>query len=116
MRANAIRTTWVLIATTVILGGGCAESVTPPASAPSSASADSGLFCDEHGVPEAYCTLCHPELKDKLLLCAEHGDIPEDICTLCHPEVEAKHKLVMCPNGHKLPKHFCTECAKKPSA
>ena len=50
--------------------------------------ADSGPFCEEHGVPEKFCTLCHPELKEKLLLCPEHGNIPEDICTLCHPEVE----------------------------
>jgi cobalt-zinc-cadmium efflux system membrane fusion protein len=77
---------------------------------------DAGLYCKEHGVPEKFCTLCHKELEDKLMLCKEHGNIPEDICTLCHPEVEGKHKIVMCPNGHKLPKHFCTECAKKPSA
>ena len=29
------------------------------------AAADSAPFCEEHGVPEAFCTLCHPELKDK---------------------------------------------------
>ena len=29
---------------------------------------DYGLYCKEHGVPEKFCTLCHPELKDKLLL------------------------------------------------
>lgn len=77
---------------------------------PAAVKDDSGLFCAEHGVPEKFCTLCHEELKGKLLLCKEHGDIPEDICTLCHPEVEAKHKIEMCPKGHGLPKHFCTEC------
>jgi cobalt-zinc-cadmium efflux system membrane fusion protein len=73
-------------------------------------SADSGLFCREHGVPEKFCTLCHPQLKETLLLCREHGDIPEDICTLCHPEAAGKHNLKdLCPHG--LPRHFCKQCA-----
>lgn len=76
---------------------------------------DAGLYCKEHGVPEKFCTLCHKELEDKLLLCKEHGNIPEDICTLCHPEVEKKYNIEMCPKGHGLPKHFCTECGKGPS-
>jgi membrane fusion protein, heavy metal efflux system len=80
------------------------------------ASADSGLYCKEHGVPEKFCTLCHEELKTTLLLCKEHGDIPEDICTLCHPEVQKAHNIEMCPEGHGLPKHFCTECGTAPSA
>jgi membrane fusion protein, heavy metal efflux system len=78
-----------------------------------------GLYCEEHGVPEKFCTLCHPELKDKLLLCPEHGDIPEDICTLCHPDVEKKNDIEMCPKGHGLPKNFCSKCdaeAGKPAA
>jgi membrane fusion protein, heavy metal efflux system len=84
--------------------------------APATQTADSGLFCKEHGVPEKFCTLCHEELKDKLLLCKEHGDIPEDICTLCHPEVEEQHKIEMCPHGHGLPKHFCMKCGTGPAA
>lgn len=70
----------------------------------------SGLFCDEHGVPERFCTLCHPNRKETLLLCPEHGDIPEDICTKCHPDVREKHDLRMCPKGHGLPEHFCIDC------
>lgn len=77
---------------------------------------DSGLYCKEHGVPEKFCTLCHKELEDKLMLCKEHGNIPEDICTLCHPEVEKKNNIEMCPKGHGLPKHFCNECGTGPSA
>jgi cobalt-zinc-cadmium efflux system membrane fusion protein len=73
------------------------------------ASDDAGLMCREHGVPEAFCTLCHPELKDSLLLCAEHGDIPEAICTLCHPEAKAKYHLQTCA-AHDLPAAFCPEC------
>lgn len=106
----------VTVGLTLLIGAGCGDSSAPPApgsEGTATASADAGLYCKEHGVPEAYCTLCHPELKETLLLCPEHGDIPEDICTLCHPEVEKKHDIVMCPEGHKLPKHFCFECAKK---
>lgn len=79
---------------------------------PGEHSADSGLFCDEHGVPERFCTLCHPSLAETLLLCEEHGDIPEDICTLCHPEVEEQHKIVTCE--HDLPSAFCPKCAGEP--
>jgi cobalt-zinc-cadmium efflux system membrane fusion protein len=75
-------------------------------------SAEAGLFCKEHGVPEAFCTLCHEELTKTLLLCKEHGNIPEDICTLCHPEVQSRYQIAMCPKGHGLPEHFCVECGK----
>ena len=74
---------------------------------------DAGVYCKEHGVPEIFCTLCHEELSEKLLLCKEHGNIPEDICTLCHPEVAKKNNIVMCEK-HGLPKHFCFECGTGP--
>src|SRR5262245_38810147 len=73
------------------------------------------LYCEEHGGPEKFCTLCHEELKDKLMLCKEHGNIPEDICTLCHPEVAKKYNLRMCQD-HGFPEHFCSQCGKGPSA
>jgi len=76
---------------------------------------DAGLYCKEHGVPEKFCTLCHKELADKLMLCKEHGNIPEDICTLCHPEVAKKYNIQMCKE-HGLPEHFCFKCGKGPSA
>ncbi|WZO99312.1 efflux RND transporter periplasmic adaptor subunit [Isosphaeraceae bacterium EP7] len=76
---------------------------------------DAGLFCNEHGVPEKFCTICHVELQKTLMLCKEHGNIPEDICTLCHPEVEAKYNLVICKE-HGLPASFCYKCSKGPSA
>lgn len=82
---------------------------------PSSGAVDYGLYCKEHGVPEKFCTLCHAELAETLMLCTEHGGIPEDICTLCHPEVEAKYDLVMCPE-HDLPEHFCAQCGNGPGA
>lgn len=79
------------------------------------AAEDAGLYCNEHGVPEKFCTLCRKELEDKLMLCKEHGNIPEDICTLCHPEVEKKYNLKMCKE-HGLPESFCFKCGKGPSA
>lgn len=77
---------------------------------------DAGLYCKEHGVPEAFCTLCHDELKTSLPLCKEHGNIPEAICTLCHPEAREKYRIEMCEKGHGLPRHFCAECGKVLSA
>ena len=108
----------MVVAATASLGAGCSQSPAPPSSAePTSVVAeDAGLYCKEHGVPEKFCTLCHEELKETLLLCKEHGDIPEDICTLCHPEVAEKYDIVKCPEGHGLPEHFCTECAADPAA
>lgn len=70
---------------------------------------DGGLRCVEHGVPEKFCTLCHPELKGKLLWCEEHG-VPEDICTLCHPEVKERYNVTTCE--HNLPAEFCPKCGK----
>ncbi len=77
--------------------------------------ADAGLYCKEHGVPEKFCTICHEELADKLMLCKEHGNIPEDICTICHPEVAKKYHIQMCKE-HGLPEHFCYRCGNGPSA
>lgn len=83
---------------------------------PTVGSADPGQYCEEHGVPEKFCTLCHPDLKEKLLLCPEHGNIPEEICTLCHKDVQKKYNIKMCPKGHGLPEHFCQKCGTGPSA
>ncbi len=75
---------------------------------------DAGLFCNEHGVPEKFCTLCHEDLNKSLTICDEHGGIPEAICTLCHPEVEKKYNLKMCKE-HGLPEEFCYQCGKGPA-
>jgi cobalt-zinc-cadmium efflux system membrane fusion protein len=100
-----------LMASLLLFGAGCSDTGGPP----STAEADDGLYCKEHGVPEKFCTLCHDELKSSLLLCKEHGGIPEEICTLCHPEAAEKHHVEVCPNGHGLPKYFCTRCSEKPA-
>ena len=71
---------------------------------------DVGLFCTNHGVPEKFCTLCHAELTDKLMLCSEHGNIPEQVCTLCHPENEQKYGLKLICQDHGVPEPFCVQC------
>ncbi|MFO0892531.1 MAG: efflux RND transporter periplasmic adaptor subunit [Isosphaeraceae bacterium] len=108
----------VLAAVAALLVAGVAVALVRPQWVPAWArlgaaqAKDYGLYCDEHGVPEKFCTLCHPQLKDKLLLCPEHGNIPEDICTLCHPELKEKRDIEVCPE-HGLPRHFCSICQEK---
>lgn len=122
MKRALVSSLSVVVAVVLI---GCAVAVARPDWLPAWARArvgaeeqgteDAGLFCKEHGVPEKFCTLCHPELKDKLMLCKEHGDIPEDICTLCHPEMARKYNIKVCKE-HGLPESFCSLCGKGPSA
>ncbi|MBI3464678.1 MAG: hypothetical protein HY000_16725 [Planctomycetes bacterium] len=90
---------------------GCSSKSGGSTAGGKSASGKAELMCREHGVPEKFCTICHPEIKNdpNILLCKEHGHIPEDICTACHPELKAKIKT--CP--HELPPAFCPECQKK---
>ncbi len=79
---------------------GCSAKSAPPAAAE--------LMCNEHGVPERFCIICHPELKSKLLMCQEHG-VPEEICTICHPEAIEKYGLKVCKE-HGLPESLCPKC------
>jgi membrane fusion protein, heavy metal efflux system len=51
------------------------------------------LWCNEHGVYEDECFICHPELKPNNsevpsveLYCEEHR-VPERECGICHPEL-----------------------------
>ena len=70
------------------------------------------LWCNEHGVYEDECFICHPELKSEVaadvethkhdrdhgpaeasqntnrLWCNEHG-VYEDECFICHPELKS---------------------------
>ena len=50
----------------VLLAAACGKSDPQPA-APSTdtASAESGAWCEGHGVPESHCIKCHPKLRDK---------------------------------------------------
>ena len=55
----------------------------------------SGWWCDEHGIPEAECSMCLPPSKVKTMFkdkgdwCKLH-DRADSQCFLCHPELEAK--------------------------
>ncbi len=51
------------------------------------------LWCNEHGVYEDECLICHPELGSDIssdlstdLQCEEHR-VPESECGICHPEL-----------------------------
>lgn len=90
---------WLLLFSGV--GAGCGKSeATPGEAAPSAAPVAarprtpvdpellSGPTCEEHGVVEALCTKCNPELEPVFRAkgdwCAEHG-FPESICPICNP-------------------------------
>jgi cobalt-zinc-cadmium efflux system membrane fusion protein len=68
-----------------------APSPSSTAGAASGAAAEA-LMCAEHGVPEAFCTKCHPELiasfQAKGDWCEEHG-FPESVCPICNPGAPA---------------------------
>jgi cobalt-zinc-cadmium efflux system membrane fusion protein len=82
----------LVIVSVLALTAGCggrasedAQAPSPPAVAPAAA-AD---MCVEHGVLEAICTKCHPQLvpvfQAKGDWCAEHG-FPMSVCPTHHPE------------------------------
>src|SRR5690606_19597274 len=58
------------------------------------------LWCNEHGLYEDECVICHPELASNAvplneprdpnrLWCGEHG-VYGDECVICHPELASK--------------------------
>ncbi len=63
-----------------------------------------GGDCAEHGVPEALCFRCRPELEAAFKAegdwCAAH-QVPESQCDLCNPDVLIKHgpSAVPAPNA-----------------
>ncbi len=67
------------------------------------------LWCNEHGIYEDECTICHPELAKAepqpaagALLCDEHR-VPESECGICHPELVSTLAL-----GHGLKIRFAS--------
>lgn len=111
LKANAILLSLLAAVTWGTLGCGKAEEASQQVSGAQASAAGGELWCEEHGVEEKYCVICHPEIRENsdLLLCPEHGDIPEAICTACHPELKDKYET--CP--HELPTAFCPTCAEQ---
>lgn len=89
------RSLTLVLAATLVLGGGASCSkdtpVKPeePAHAPADVKPGSHEdWCGEHAVPESQCTRCNPELTPAFKAtgdwCAEHG-LPESQCLKCNP-------------------------------
>ncbi len=74
-------------------------------------------FCGEHGVPEAMCTKCNPDLiagfKEKGDWCDEHG-FPESVCPICNPVPGAPKVVVVESDG--APADKTRLCLKSPEA
>ncbi|MEZ4370747.1 MAG: efflux RND transporter periplasmic adaptor subunit [Polyangiaceae bacterium] len=72
----------------------------------------------EHGLPDALCPKCHPQLmavyKAKGNWCDEHG-FPESFCPICHPNQQAPDVSASASGDdwcveHALPESKCTRC------
>ena len=80
-----------------VLAAGCGEPAAPSAatSPPTKAGHDhSGWWCDEHGIPEAECSMCSPRafrrLKAQGDVCDKHPDRAKSQCFICNPALEAE--------------------------
>lgn len=67
-------------------------------------------WCAEHGIAEAACPFCHPDLIDSQGWCAGH-DIAEALCWQCNPDLVAAYRSVRdwCVE-HELPESRCLQC------
>ncbi|NUM54395.1 MAG: efflux RND transporter periplasmic adaptor subunit [Candidatus Hydrogenedentes bacterium] len=108
---NTYRVTSLALAATAIAVAlcGCGKTapeaaapnaVAPAASVPPEKRDPNRLWCNEHGVYEDECVICHPEIAQQKepskeardpnrLWCNEHG-VYEDECYICHPELKPK--------------------------
>lgn len=66
--------------------------------------------CAKHGIPEAVCAFCHPELVETLGFCHGH-DVPEAFCTRCSKVLIPAFKVEgdWCEE-HGLPTSQCPIC------
>src|SRR5947208_8229737 len=95
----------VLIGVAVALGCGGQQPADSPKPKPKTvAKADakepaakehdhSDWWCDEHGVPEAECSVCQKEVFKKLKadeICPHHPDRAKAQCFICNPELREK--------------------------
>ena len=101
------------------LFGGCTQGPPPTEGAPSASStAVDPEMCAEHGVPEAVCTKCKPQLaavfQAKGDWCGTHG-FPESFCPICSPAPQGEQSAEPAAlndwcAGHKVPESMCTQC------
>lgn len=54
----------------------------------------SGWWCDEHGIPEAECSMCsskvYKECQAKGDICDKHPDRAKSQCFICNPALQAE--------------------------
>ncbi len=66
----------------------------PTAAAKSDETKHAGWWCDEHGIPEAECSMCSPKVaaafKKKGDWCDKH-DRAKSQCFLCDPKLKEKY-------------------------
>jgi cobalt-zinc-cadmium efflux system membrane fusion protein len=102
----------LLIITLLLIGVACGGD-RENAKAEAAKGAEEGDFCGEHGVPEAMCTKCNPDLiagfKEKGDWCGEHG-FPESVCPICNPVAGAPKADVAFCGEHGVPEAMCTKC------
>ena len=79
----------------VVLACGCGKP--PEAAKPAAAEKahdHTGWWCDEHGVPEAECSLCSPKVfkaaQAKGDVCDKHPDRAKSQCFVCTPALRGE--------------------------
>jgi cobalt-zinc-cadmium efflux system membrane fusion protein len=67
-------------------------------------------ICEEHGLTTGQCVFCDSSLIETQGFCAEHG-VPEALCHRCRPELEGVFRKQgdWC-GGHNLPESQCEIC------
>jgi hypothetical protein len=130
MKREIFGTLFALLATTVLLAGGCGQAdrkggpakgmAAPLAQATGEQHSDhSGWWCDEHGVPEEVCGQCNAkvaaELQKKGDWCKEH-DRPDSQCFICHPELKERFAAQYRAKYGKEPPPVQEESKQKPPA
>ncbi len=89
------RAALVLFAVSVLAAGcGKPEEKSPPAVSKDKELKHNTWWCDEHGVPEAECSICSPKaakaFKDKGDWCDKH-ERAKSQCFICDPSLREKY-------------------------
>lgn len=87
--SSATLTALALCLCVSFIGAACSDEPAARSARPAPSTGAAADMCAEHGVLEAICTRCHPQLaavfQAKGDWCSEHG-FPESVCPICHPE------------------------------